>query len=225
MAFIRNKRKLRLRILGMHEEGGAPIDIGAQQAQAFVGRVPRLDHDEVQFVAQEIFDHALVARFDFKEIGEHSGGSVSSLHGARLKEPPHRLGGITVLGDDRFERSLLAERGGVFGTEGIEMLLGFVLSRAFVLDRSRAGSRSLLPGRLRVGKRFRIPEQSGRVVRRKLSDCDEAVAISARSRCSSRPMPASRSSDCVSWLRRLDAAPTASRIAARCDSCSLFEQS
>ena len=126
-AFIGDERKLRLRIFRMHQEGCAPIDVGAQQAQAFVGGVPRLDHDVIQFVAQEVFDHALVARIDFEEIGEHAGGSVSALQRARLKQAPHRLGGITVLGDDGFERSLLAERGGVFGADGVEMLLGFVL--------------------------------------------------------------------------------------------------
>ena len=134
MAFIRDKRKLRLRVLGMDQECRAPVDVGAQQAQAFVGGVPRLDHDEVQFVAQKVFDHALIARLDFEEIGEHAGGSVSSLHRARLKKPPHRLGGITVLGDDRFERSLLAQRRGVFGADGVEVLLGFVLGRTLALE-------------------------------------------------------------------------------------------
>ena len=108
-AFIRDKRKLCLRVFRMHEECRAPVDVGAQQAQAFVGSVPRLDHDEVQFVAQKVFDNALIAGLDFEEIGEHTGGSVSSLQRARLKKPPHRLGGITVLGDDRFERTFLAE--------------------------------------------------------------------------------------------------------------------
>ncbi len=116
MAFIRDEREPCLRVFRMHQECRAPVDVGAQQAQAFVGGVPRLDHDEVQFVAQEVFDDALIARFDFEEIGEHAGGSVPSLHGARLKKPPHRLGGVTVLGNDRFERTLLAERSGVFGT-------------------------------------------------------------------------------------------------------------
>ncbi len=111
----------------MHQKRRPPVDVGAQQAQAFIGRVPRLDHDEVQFVAQEVFDHPLIARLDFEEIGEHTGGSVSSLHCARLKQPPHRLGGIPVFGDDRFERSFLAQCRGVFGTDGIEMLLGVAL--------------------------------------------------------------------------------------------------
>src|SRR5207302_444477 len=59
---------------------------------------------------------------------------VPSLHCARLKKPPHRLGGIPVLGDDRFERSLLAEGSGVFGTNRVEMSLVFVLGRTLRLD-------------------------------------------------------------------------------------------
>ena len=77
MAFIRDKRELRLRVLRMHQECRAAVDVGAQQAQAFVGGVPRLDHDVVQFVAQKVFDDALVAGLNFEEIGEHAGGSVA----------------------------------------------------------------------------------------------------------------------------------------------------
>ena len=118
----------------MHKECRAPVDVGAQQAQAFVGCVPRLDHDEVQFVAQEVFHDALIAGFDFEKIGEHAGGSVSSLHCARLKKAPHRLGRITVLGDDGFERPFLAQRRGVFGADGVEVFLGVVLGRALRLQ-------------------------------------------------------------------------------------------
>src|SRR5258707_3905288 len=63
---FRSKRKLCLRVFRMHEECRAPVDVGAQQAQAFVGSVPRLDHDEVQFVAQKVFDNALIAGLDRK---------------------------------------------------------------------------------------------------------------------------------------------------------------
>ena len=87
--FINRKGKLGLRVLGMHQECRAAIHVGAEKTQAFIRSVPRLDHDVVQFVAQEIFDHAFVARLDFKEIGEHSRRSHPALHDSRLKEPPH----------------------------------------------------------------------------------------------------------------------------------------
>ena len=68
--------KLCLRIFGMNEECGAAIDVGAQQAQTFVGSIPRLHHDIVQLVAQEIIDHMFVAIVDFKKVGQHAGGST-----------------------------------------------------------------------------------------------------------------------------------------------------
>src|ERR1017187_4299743 len=102
----------------MDQECCTSIDVGAQQTQPLVRRVPTFHDDVVQFISQEVFDHPFVAWIDFKEIGEHTGGSVSALQRARLKKAPHGLGGITMLGDDGFERSLLAERGCVFGTDG-----------------------------------------------------------------------------------------------------------
>src|SRR5580692_5991200 len=135
MAFVGDKRELRLRVLGMHQERSASVDVRAQQAQAFVGSIPRLDYDEVQFVAQKILDDSLIARIDFEKIGEHAGGSISSLHGARLKQPTHRLSRIAVLGNDSFKRPSLAKRRGKLGANGIEMLLGFIFSGAFRLRR------------------------------------------------------------------------------------------
>ena len=40
LALIGHEREFCLRILGMDEEGGASIDVGTQQAQAFVSRAP-----------------------------------------------------------------------------------------------------------------------------------------------------------------------------------------
>ena len=108
----------------MDEECSAAVDIGAQQPKTFVGRVPRLDHNVVQFVAQEIFHHPLEARLHFQKIAQHADGSQSALHHAGLKEAAHRLGGVAVLIDNGFERSLSAERGGIFSAENVKMSLG-----------------------------------------------------------------------------------------------------
>ena len=102
-ALVHQERELRLRILRMDQERGPAIDIGAQQTHAFVGRVPRLHDDVVQFVAQEVFDNALVMRFDFEKIGQHADRGVTALQRARLKQAAYRFGGISVLGDDGFE--------------------------------------------------------------------------------------------------------------------------
>ena len=62
----------------MDQERRAAIHIAAQQAQAFVGRVPRLHHDVVQLLAQEVVHHMLVAVFDFEEVGQHADGRQAS---------------------------------------------------------------------------------------------------------------------------------------------------
>ena len=122
--FIEDERELGLRVFGMNEERGASVDVGAQHAQAFVGRVPGFDDDVVQFVAQEVFDHALVARFDFEEVGQHADRREAALHHSGLKQAAHGFGGVSVLGDDGFERSFLAESGRIFGAENVEIRLG-----------------------------------------------------------------------------------------------------
>ena len=108
----------------MDQERGAAVDAGAQHAEAFVGCVPGLDDDVVEFVAQEVFDDAFVARLDFEEVGEHAYRSEAALHHAGLEEAADGFGGVSVLGDDGFERAFLAERGGVFGAENVEIGFG-----------------------------------------------------------------------------------------------------
>ena len=111
-------------VFRVDEEGGAAIDAGAQHAQTFVGGVPGFDDDVVQFVAQEVFDHAFVARFDFEEIGEHAHGREASVHDARLKQAADGFGRVPVLGDDGFERAFLAESGRVLRAQNVEVALG-----------------------------------------------------------------------------------------------------
>ena len=115
----------------MHQESGPAIDVGAQQAQPFVGGIPGFHHDKVEFVAQKIFHHAFVAWLDFQEIREHAGGSEASIQSARLEKPPNRFGRIAVLGDHRFQRSLFAERRRIFCTQAIQAMLGLNFRRRF----------------------------------------------------------------------------------------------
>ena len=49
--FVHHERKLRLRIFRMHEERSPAVNVGSEQAQAFVGCVPRLHHDVIEFVS------------------------------------------------------------------------------------------------------------------------------------------------------------------------------
>ena len=66
----------------MNEEGRAAIDIAAQQAQPFVGGIPRLHDDVVQFVTQEVVDHVFVAAFHFEEVSQHAHRRTSTLQRA-----------------------------------------------------------------------------------------------------------------------------------------------
>ena len=108
-ASSRTKRKLGLRVFRMDQEGGAAIDVGAQHAEAFVGGVPGLHHDVIQFVTQKVFHHALVSRLDFQEVGEHAYRREPALHDARLKQAAHGFGRVSMLGDDGLERTFLAQ--------------------------------------------------------------------------------------------------------------------
>ena len=57
------------------------------------------------------------------------------MQSARLKQAAHRFGGVSVLGDDRLQRSLLAERGSVFRANRIKIFLGFGFFVALAFDR------------------------------------------------------------------------------------------
>src|SRR5437588_593084 len=81
--FIHSKRKTCLAIVGMDQERGAPINIGAQHVQALISRVPRFYDDVIQLIAQEVFYNVLVLLVDFQKICQHSRRRHSALQGAR----------------------------------------------------------------------------------------------------------------------------------------------
>src|SRR5580765_8573253 len=108
----------------MDEECSASVDISAQHAKTLVGRVPGLYDDVVQFISQEVFDHTLVPGLDFEEIGKHANRRKATLHHARLEEAADGFSRISMLGDNRFERALLAQCGRVLGAKDIEVCLG-----------------------------------------------------------------------------------------------------
>ena len=95
---------------------------------AFIGGVPGLDHDVIQLVAQEVFDHMLIAVSTSRKSASTPTGASPPFIAPDLEQPPHRVGRVAVLGDHRFQRALLAQGSGVFGAQGIEMVLGFVSS-------------------------------------------------------------------------------------------------
>src|SRR5215469_16206849 len=60
--------EVRLRVVRMHEECCATGDVGLKQMHPRIGRVPALDNDVVQLIAQELVDYALVFAVDLEEV-------------------------------------------------------------------------------------------------------------------------------------------------------------
>ena len=59
----------------IHEERGAPANFVAQHGDAGARVIEGFNDHVFQFVAQELFDGALVLRFDFGVIGQHADGA------------------------------------------------------------------------------------------------------------------------------------------------------
>ena len=119
----------------MDKKRCAAVDIRAQQAQPLVGCVPGLYNDVVQLIPQEIFNDAFIAPFDFKEICENTDRGQSSLQRAGLKKTADRLGRVSVLGNNSFERRLFAQCGGIFRAQAIESRFGSTFLVPFVFER------------------------------------------------------------------------------------------
>ena len=67
--------------------------------------VEGFDDDILEFVAQELFDGALVLRFDFGVIGQYADGAkIARRRTIGREEFLHGLGGIGVVVEDAFER-------------------------------------------------------------------------------------------------------------------------
>ena len=71
-SFIEMERELCLGIFGMDQEGGAAVHVAAQQPQAFVSSIPRLHHNVVQLLAQEVVHHMLVLVVHLEKVGQHA---------------------------------------------------------------------------------------------------------------------------------------------------------
>ena len=153
--------ELGLRIMRMHEEGCAAIDIALEQAHAFVGGVPAFDDDVVELVAQVLVDDAFVLAFDFKKIGERTDGgeaSATSAGGVAIgaEELAYGVGGVAVLADEAFERIAAAGERGVFGAERIAAAAGLGFFGAGLLDLGAEREDLLLEARESFGDGFEL---------------------------------------------------------------------
>ncbi len=87
----------------MDQERGAAVHASLEQAHACVGGIPGLHYHVVQLVAQKFFHDGFVFVVNFQKVGQHTRRSEAVSDGLRLEQPLHRLRGIPVLIDDRFE--------------------------------------------------------------------------------------------------------------------------
>ena len=128
------KRKPRLRVLRMDEESRPAIHARLQQPNPFVGRIPALDHDVVQLIAQELIDYALVLAVHFQEIrqGPHRGQSAAQR--LRLEQLAHGVRRVAVFANQRFERLASTAQRRMLSAQLIRMPPRLLLLRALRLD-------------------------------------------------------------------------------------------
>src|SRR5262249_28196663 len=120
-SFIDREGELCLCVFGMNQECRAPVDISPQHPEAFISGVPGFNDDVVEFIPQEVFHHPLITWLNFQKIRQHSDRCESALHHSRLKELAYRFGGVTMLGDDCFERSLFTRCRSIFRSKDVEI--------------------------------------------------------------------------------------------------------
>ncbi len=120
----------------VHEERGAPADFLAKNRDARARDIECLHHDVFQFVAQKLFDRALILLLDFGVIGQHADGAepagiIAALIGR--KQFLHSVRGIGAIVQD------LLDRGSARAAPGQRIAGAFRLRRDFVLFAAQLG--------------------------------------------------------------------------------------
>ena len=103
------KRGFRVAVrLGMHQEGGAAVDLGADEIQPEFGLLPAFHHHVFQLFAQEFFGGLFVLRIHFHVVGQHAERlQVGRLAGfQRAEEALHRVRGVGAVHQHLLERIL-----------------------------------------------------------------------------------------------------------------------
>jgi hypothetical protein len=91
---------------GVDEEGGAPSDVGLEQANAGIRGVPAANDDVVEFIAKKLVDDGFIAAVDFEEVCQRADGSGAILAlGVSTEDVANGVGGVAMLTDKGFERA------------------------------------------------------------------------------------------------------------------------
>ena len=118
--------ELALRI-GVNQEC-RPAVAGLQHAHAFFRRAPAFHHHVIQLFAQKLVHHAFVLAAHFNEVRQRAHRSHRRPQRSRLQQPPHRVGGVAVIANQRLQRVAPAQHGRLFAAQ----LVGLCAARAFV---------------------------------------------------------------------------------------------
>src|ERR1700733_4553121 len=140
----------------MNQEGGAAVDVAAQQAKPLVSGVPRFDHNVIQLVAQKVLDDALETWLDFKKIRQDADGREAALHYSGLKKPANGLRGISMFGDHRFKRAFFPLGCREFSAKQVEMRLSFCFFEALGVDQAAELVDLLINARNALGHGFEL---------------------------------------------------------------------
>ena len=122
----RGSPKIRV-LVGMHQERGAPLEVGAQQVDALLGLRPVLDDHVLEFVVQKLLGRLLVGRIHLDEIGQHAErlqpAGLALLD--RREQPLDGLGGVGAVREDLLERVLAGLDAREIRAQGVQALARF----------------------------------------------------------------------------------------------------
>ena len=144
--------------LGMHQEGGAAVQLGADEIQAALGLLPVLHHHVFQLFVQEFFGRLFELRVHFHVVRQHAQRlQVAGLaFFERGEQPLHRFGGVGAVRQHLFERFLARADLRNFGLQPVD-LAAQLGGRAAPLRQLLFGAAALAGHRLQ----FELPLRHG----------------------------------------------------------------
>src|ERR1019366_1152447 len=109
------------------QEGGASLQLGADEIEAALGLRPVLDDDVLELLVEELFRRLFELRVDFDVVGEDAEGLqvVRLALFERGEESLDALGGVGAMGEHLFERFLAAANVADLGLDAVELAAQF----------------------------------------------------------------------------------------------------
>ena len=188
--------ELALRI-GVDQERRAAIAC-LQQRTPSSADAPALHHHVIQLFAQKLVHHAFVLAAHFNEVRQRAHRRHGGTQRSRLEQPPHRVGGVAMIANERVQRVAPPLHGRLFAAQLVGMGAPRTVRRSASFAASRAASAISC---LQPLHGLRLPTQSAAATRPlctpRLSNSMRAWPISPPSRSASRSSAARLSSPCA----------------------------